>query len=150
MAETQENIERMSLIDSAGAKRNADWKLWCNSNHDATDFGLIHALGLHRNPERGRTHIVFKHVVYVPTATNPRHKFRVLSCGVFRIKDVLRDVEAIMGLDPGEGQEYLDSLVDEFEDRRLNIPVMDLSFSEGLPVWLGSGECSVPEALKSY
>ncbi|KAJ7922231.1 hypothetical protein B0H13DRAFT_1983716 [Mycena leptocephala] len=143
MAETQENIERMSLIDSAGAKRNADWKLWCNSNHDATDFGLIHALGLHRNPERGRTHIVFKHVVYVPTATNPRHKFRVLSCGVFRIKDVLRDVEAIMGLDLGEGQEYLDSLVDEFEDGRLNIPVMDLSFSEGLPVWLGSAGTSI-------
>ncbi|KAJ7936855.1 hypothetical protein B0H13DRAFT_1946032 [Mycena leptocephala] len=127
MTETQENIERMSLIDSAGAKRNADWKLWCNSNHDATDFGLIHALGLHRNPE----------------PTNPRHKFRVLSCGVFRIKDVLRDVEAIMGLDLGEGQEYLDSLVHEFEDGRLNIPVMDLSFSEGLPVWLGSSGTSI-------
>jgi hypothetical protein len=139
LAATQEKIEHMSLTDPGGAKRAADWKLWCHSNHDASKFGLAHALGLHRNPERGRTHIVFKVVEYVPTAIHLKYKFRVVSCGVFRIKDVLRDVEAIMGLDPGEGQEYVDGLLDELEETS-KVPFIDLSFGEGVTAWLGSGE----------
>jgi hypothetical protein len=143
MVETQAKIERMSLTDPDGAKRAADWQLWCNSNHDATQFGLIHALGLHRNPQRGRTHIVFKQVEYVPTATHLKHKFRVLSCGVFRIKDVLRDVEVIMGLDHGEGQEYVDSVFYELEGAHAKVPFIDLSFGDNISAWLGSGEFSV-------
>ncbi|KAJ7931303.1 hypothetical protein B0H13DRAFT_1959813 [Mycena leptocephala] len=140
---TQAKIERMSLTDPDGAKRAADWQLWCNSNHDATQFGLIHALGLHRNPQRGRTHIVFKQVEYVPTASHLKHKFRVLSCGVFRIKDVLRDVEVIMGLDHGEGQEYVDSVFYELEGAHAKVPFIDLSFGDNISAWLGSGATTI-------
>ncbi|KAJ7746466.1 hypothetical protein DFH07DRAFT_962942 [Mycena maculata] len=109
-------IEAMSVTDPEGAKQAADWSLWCSSNHDATQFGMIHALGLHRNPQRGRTHMILKVVEYVPMASKLKHKFRVRACGVFGIKDVLCDIESVMGLNRGEGQEYVDSLFDELDD----------------------------------
>ncbi|KAF7348597.1 MYND-type domain-containing protein [Mycena venus] len=142
MVATQEKIERMSLTDPDGAIRASDWKLWCNSNHDATQFGLVHALGLHCDPQRGRTHIVIKEVEYVPTATKLKHKFRVVSCGVFLINDVLRDIEAAMALDPGEGQEYVDSLFYELSVVHAKVPFIDLSFGNGISAWLGSGTIS--------
>ncbi|KAF7338750.1 hypothetical protein MSAN_02197400 [Mycena sanguinolenta] len=90
----QKQIERLSLSDPESAKRAVDWSQW--NLHAATPFDLIHALGLHRNSARGRTHIVFQVVKHVPTATKLKHKFKVVSCGVFRIKDVLRDIENVM------------------------------------------------------
>ncbi|KAJ7064718.1 hypothetical protein C8F01DRAFT_1127849 [Mycena amicta] len=138
-AATLEKIERMALTNPSGAARATDWSLWCNSNHDATQFGLIHALGLHRNPARGRTHIVIKQVEYVPTAKKLQYKFRVLSCGVFRITDVLRDIETVMGLDPGEGGEFVDSMFVEIESAGDKVPFIDLSFGDGISAWLGSG-----------
>ncbi|KAJ7931277.1 hypothetical protein B0H13DRAFT_1858124 [Mycena leptocephala] len=108
LAATQEKIH-MSLTDPDGTKRAADWKLWCHStDHDASKFGLLHALGLHRNPERGRTHIVFK------------------------VVELLWDWRS-----PGEGQEYVDSLLDELEETS-KVPFIDLSFGEGVTAWLGS------------
>ncbi|KAJ7466957.1 hypothetical protein FB451DRAFT_1560911 [Mycena latifolia] len=142
MAEQAKKIELLSLTDPDAGKRAADWSLWCNANHPATQWGLIHALGLHRNPQRGRTHIVFKEVEYVPTASKLKHKFRVIACGIFRIKDVLRDIEAHMRLDYGEGQEYVDSLFAEIDGTRtpdVKLPFIDLSFGQGVSPWLGSG-----------
>ncbi|KAF8217692.1 hypothetical protein K438DRAFT_2006743 [Mycena galopus ATCC 62051] len=147
MVATQEKIQRMSLADPDSAKRATDWSLWCNSNHNATQFGLVHALGLHRNPKRGRTHIVIKEVEYVPAATKLKHKFRVLSCGVFLIKDVLRDIETAMALDRGEGQEYVDSLFHELEGTHAEVLFIDLSLGDGISAWLGSGATTV-ESLR--
>ncbi|KAJ7604686.1 hypothetical protein DFH06DRAFT_1113421 [Mycena polygramma] len=128
----QEKIERMRLTDPSGAKRAEDWSLWCNSNHYATQMGMIHALGLHRDPRRGRTHIVVKHVEYIPAATKLQHKFHVASCGVFRIEDVLRDVEAIMNLDHDEGQEYVDSICYDPAGRPGRVPFITLAFGTGI------------------
>ncbi|KAJ7222074.1 hypothetical protein B0H12DRAFT_1031320, partial [Mycena haematopus] len=137
MAANLEKIEQLSLTDPDGAKLAADWSLW--RNQEFTQFQLTHALGLHRDPKRGRTHIVLKAVEYVPTATKLQHKFRVVSCGVFRIKDVLRDIEAVMGLDRGEGQEYVASLFYELAGTHGSVPFVDLTFGDGIDAWLGSG-----------
>ncbi|KAJ7790438.1 hypothetical protein B0H14DRAFT_3501601 [Mycena olivaceomarginata] len=129
MAATQEKIEHMRLTDPSGVARAADWRLWCNkAGHGASQFGLIHPLGLHRNPAHRRTHIVFKQVEYVPMARKLRHKFCVLACGVFRVTDVLRDIEAIMGLDPGEGFEYVESLFSEPAGVHARVSFIDLSY----------------------
>ncbi|KAJ7034504.1 hypothetical protein C8F04DRAFT_1234152 [Mycena alexandri] len=145
-AEALKKIELMSRTDPDGAERAADWLSWCNSNHDAMQIGMIHALGLHREPQRGRTHIVFKQVEYVPTATKLKHKFRVLVCGVFRIKEVLRDLETVMRLDRGEGQEYVDSVFPEMHEM---VPFAHLSFGNGVTAWLGSGVTSTA-ALRNF
>ncbi|KAF7338741.1 MYND-type domain-containing protein [Mycena sanguinolenta] len=98
MVVEQEEVERLSLTDPDRAKLAADWSLW----HKQPRFGILeHALGLHRDSTRGRAHIVFKETEYVPTATKLKDKLRIISCGVFRIKDVLHDIEGIMGLDCG-------------------------------------------------
>ncbi|KAK7059745.1 MYND-type domain-containing protein [Favolaschia claudopus] len=153
-AQILDKIERMSLTDPDGAKRAADWSQWCNANHDANQFGLVHALGLHQDPERGRTHIVIKYVEYVPTATKLKHKFSVVSCGVFLIKDVLRDIEVAMNLDPGEGEEYIDSVVREVrerpgEDGRKRIQFIDFSLGDGISPWLGGGATTI-EAIRAH
>jgi hypothetical protein len=87
---------------------------------------------------------VFKQVEYAPTATRLKHKFRVLSCGVFLIKDVLRDVEAVMRLDLGEGQEYVDSLFHELEGDGAKISFISLSWGDGISSWLSHSECPLP------
>ncbi|KAJ7695336.1 hypothetical protein B0H16DRAFT_1843041 [Mycena metata] len=136
---TQKEMELMALTDPDGAKRATDWSLWCNSNHDANNLGLIHALGLHRDPKRGRTHIMFKKVEYVPTATKLKHKFRIVACGVFLIKDVLRDIETVMRLDLGKGQEIIDDPFYASDGAHANVPFVMFSFGDGVPALLGSG-----------
>ncbi|KAJ7249479.1 hypothetical protein C8J57DRAFT_1357132 [Mycena rebaudengoi] len=150
MSAQREKIEQMSETDPEGAKRAADWSLWCNSRHDATQFSVADALGLHRDPKRARTHIVFKQVEYVPSATKLKHKFRVVSCGVFRIRDVLRDLETAMGLNAGEGQEYIDGLFEEMGANKpvndpgmVRVPFVDLSFGDEVSTWLGSGGTTI-------
>ncbi|KAJ6469399.1 hypothetical protein C8R45DRAFT_1016921 [Mycena sanguinolenta] len=145
MAANLEKIEHLSLTDPDGAKLAAHWSLW--RNQEFTQFQLIHALGLHRDPKRGRTHIVLKAVEYVPAATKLQHKFRVVSCGVFRIGDVLRDIETVMGLDRGEGQEYVDSLFHELAGTHASVPFIDLTFGDGIEAWLGSGATNVDSIL---
>jgi hypothetical protein len=88
--------------------------------------------------------MVIKEFEYVPGATNLKHKFRVLTCGVFLIKDVLRDIETAMGLDPGEGQEYVDSLISEVPGEHPRAPFIELALGDGIPVRLGSGELECP------
>ncbi|KAF7338748.1 MYND-type domain-containing protein [Mycena sanguinolenta] len=117
--------------------------MWRNQ----TEFApMIHALGLHRDPGRGRTHIVLKEVKYVPTATKLKNKFRVISCGVFRIKDVLRDMEFIMGLGPGKAQECVDRVFIGRQEQRLDVPFLDLTFGDGLAT-LSSGATNIDTIL---
>ncbi|KAJ7868632.1 hypothetical protein B0H14DRAFT_2729835 [Mycena olivaceomarginata] len=142
-AAKQEEAERISLTDPAGAKCAIDWELWRRADYNVAHFWFVHALGLHRNPQRGRTHIVIKEFEYVPAATNLKHKFRVLTCGVFLIKDVLRDIETAMRLDPGEGQEYVDSLISEVPGEHPRVPFIELALGDGIPVRLGSGGTTI-------
>ncbi|KAJ7669401.1 hypothetical protein DFH06DRAFT_1180836 [Mycena polygramma] len=123
----REDIERMGVADPEGAKRATDWSLWCNRNHYANGLGMTHALGLRRDPQRGRTHIVIKKVKYIPTATKLAHKFHTIACGVFRIKDVLRDVEALMGLKREEGQPFIDQILSGL-DNEDDVPHITLAF----------------------
>ncbi|KAJ6572124.1 hypothetical protein B0H19DRAFT_1256032 [Mycena capillaripes] len=143
MAANQEEIERMNLTDPLVAKLAADWSSWLKLNNNINQFGMIHALGLHRNLKRGRTHIVVKKVKYVATATKLTHRFRVVSCGVFLIKDVLHDIETLLSLDRGKGQEYVDSLLHELDAIHAKVPYIDLSFGDGIPASLGSGATSI-------
>ncbi|KAJ7669378.1 hypothetical protein DFH06DRAFT_182474 [Mycena polygramma] len=137
MVAIQEQIESMSLTDPDGAKLATDWSSWCDSNPD--DFWMIHALGFHRDLKRGRTHIVIKMIEHVPTATKLKNKFRVALCGVFLIKDVIRDVEGIMNLNRDEGQEYVDGLFYELAGAHADVPFIHLAFCDGVTAWICTG-----------
>ncbi|KAJ7306764.1 hypothetical protein DFH08DRAFT_629308, partial [Mycena albidolilacea] len=139
MAAKQEEAEHISLTDPASVKCAIDWELWRYADYNVAHFWSIHVLGLHHNPQCGRTHIVIKEFEYVPAAKNLKHKFCVLTCRVFLIKDVLHDIETAMGLDPGKGQEYVDSLISEVLGEHLRVPFIELALGDGIPVQLGSG-----------
>lgn len=143
---TLKRIEDLRLGDSAEAAMAADWLKWCNAPSDANGDALHHALNLHQDPSRGRTHIVFKTVRYIPTATALQDRFSVDGCEVFRIQEILPKLEELMGLDKGEGQEYIDGLFEELDaniHRKSGmVPFIDFTFSmnDKLQPWLASGE----------
>jgi len=141
-ARSKAKTEALQEIDPSGAQKASDWIKWRDGSHIANTYALAFTLGLHRDPSGGRTHIVFKQVEYTPHASKDiRHKFRVARCGVYRIADVLSDIELMMGLNKGEGKEYVQSLLDELDstNRALSlVPILDLTFGEGIETWMGS------------
>ena len=118
-----------------------DFRRWCDAIHDANLNALVNALRLHKDPNRGRTHIVLRKLSYTPDASHDlRRKFHMDGAIVCRIKDSYGFIEKIMGLDPGEGKEYVDSVVDPIP--KYLIPLVTLTWCEGSlgdEAWLNTG-----------
>ena len=141
-ADLNKRLAQLSLAAPTDAQREKDFHAWLDVKDNTP---LLSALNLHRDPERGRTHLVVEEVFYTPKASREaRHKFRVLRCGVFRIADVRGELERIMCLDPGEGQEYIDSILDEADSIRTGtrIPFLTLSYGKGVQSWLRGSACA--------
>ncbi|KAH8101077.1 hypothetical protein BXZ70DRAFT_107136 [Cristinia sonorae] len=134
------HAEALKAEDPQEGQKASDWIKWRDGSHYANTHALAHALGLHRDPSRGRTHIVFRFMEYTPKASKDiRHKFRVSHAGVFRIQDVLTDIEGLMGLDPGEGREYIDGLLADVTRGENQVPILDMSVGDdGIDPYLGS------------
>ncbi|KAI0060082.1 hypothetical protein BV25DRAFT_1828173 [Artomyces pyxidatus] len=140
-AQSRERAEILKAINPDKGRKAADWIEWRNAPHEANTFALAHALGVRRDPSRGRTHILLRQVEYVPRAKDIRYRFRVSACGVYRIADILTDIEKLMGLDPGEGREYIDGLLEELDNSSVGtdkVPLLDLTTGTGIETWLGS------------
>lgn len=133
-------IEKLALIDSSAAQKEKDWGAW----RDAVDqWPYVNALRLHEAPGRARTHLIIEHSVYTPDAgTMAKDKFRIVGCSVCRMADAYSQIEAVLGLDPGEGKEYCEGLLND--QPRVSIPVVSfliLRLSEGVTTWLDCGTC---------
>lgn len=144
-------LEKLRKEDSFAAQRHADWMEWRDSPAAYRKNAHVSALGLHKDPSRGRTHIVLQLVEYTPnTSKDPRTKFTIVATGVFRIKDALKMIEPSMGLRPGEGSSFLQEVFDEVDSDRTAkpsadvtlIPILDLSFGKDVETWLGSSTSS--------
>ncbi|KAI0798244.1 hypothetical protein C8Q75DRAFT_741096 [Abortiporus biennis] len=143
MAEARAKAEALKAVDPKGGQQAEDWIKWRNGSHFANTRALCHALGLHKDPSRGRTHIVFRNVEYAPKASKDiQYKFRITGATVYKIEDVLNEIELLMGLDPGEGKEYLANLIHEIDEKNTDgaviVPMLDLTFGDGVQTWLGS------------
>lgn len=66
-----------------------------------------------------------------------RLRFHALRIGVFRIRDVLTEIERLMNLDPGEGDAYIQGLF--YGMRPDSVPILVLSWGEGLDEYLSRG-----------
>ncbi len=64
---------------------------------------------------RGRTHIIYQEVEYVPSVMGHLDQFRTTGVGVFKLEDVWQDIESRMKLDPGEGKVYICEMLEEFD-----------------------------------
>ena len=141
-ANLNKRLAQLSLSAPSNAQREKDFHTWLDVKDS---MPLLSALNLYRDAGRGHTHLVVQEVIYTPKASREaRHKFRVLRCGVFRIADMRSELERIMRLDPGEGQEYVDSIIDEMLSASggARVPFLTLSYGKGVQPWLGGGKCA--------
>ncbi|KAL0568741.1 hypothetical protein V5O48_013241 [Marasmius crinis-equi] len=107
--------EALKAVAPDDAKCVEDWSHYRNSGFD--NFPSYHALGLMHDINRGKTHIIVKYVEHVPQGGKEvLDRFRVVAAGVFRIKDVLRDIEGLLGYNKGEAEEVLEELLEEFNN----------------------------------
>ncbi|KAF9075484.1 hypothetical protein BDP27DRAFT_1415268 [Rhodocollybia butyracea] len=118
----------------------SDWYTWRVSPVPANTISLVHALGLHRDPSRSRTHIVFKHVEYVPNSKSRRDRFKVVGAGVYKLDDVWQDIETSMALRKNEGKTYIKEMLEEFDvsTGQDMLPMLDFMFgSQEIQTYLG-------------
>ncbi|GBE89831.1 hypothetical protein SCP_1701560 [Sparassis crispa] len=81
----------MRRHDPKGAQRLSDWMKWRTLIPTPFFHALIHAFALKRDSTRGRKYIFVELVEYMPNVKDPRYKFRVIECSVFRLEDVVAD-----------------------------------------------------------
>ena len=75
--------------------KNEKWRdLVCS--HKADLHGPIHALGLQRNPSRGRTHIFLQDLEYIPGDNSQPRRTRVARCGVYKIQDLRNNIRRVL------------------------------------------------------
>ncbi|KAF8656079.1 hypothetical protein AX16_002779 [Volvariella volvacea WC 439] len=104
IAEDLKEVEKMKLEDPVGVKFDSDWGKWLKS------FALlvpIHALNLHRDINRGRTHIMIYGVTYTPSSRNLKDKISIVAAGVYKVDEVMYLIEDGMRLSKGEGPKYV-------------------------------------------
>lgn len=107
-------IAELRERDPAAAQLIEDYTEWRDAACSNRLFAFSCALGLHRDPSRGRTHLVIGELEYTPSASKDiRYKFRISKCGVFRIADVLADVERAADLKASEGKAYVEKYIAE-------------------------------------
>ncbi len=118
------------------ARRFRDWMNYRENPRPERRESFVHALGLARNASRGRTHIIYQEVEYVPSVLDDLDQFRTTGVGVFKLEDVWQDIETRMGLNPGEGKVYIREMLKEFDDtsgqgrvEEVFIPTFTLMFS---------------------
>ncbi|KAK1228324.1 hypothetical protein PQX77_008635 [Marasmius sp. AFHP31] len=74
-----------------------DWNRFKNSGFDG-NTASFHALGMHRDLNRGKTHILVKKIRYVPdNGSDLFDRFRIEEAGVFKISEAMNDLDHFMG-----------------------------------------------------
>ena len=138
-------VEKLKQEGSPLAQKEADWVEWRNLSHYANTYGLQNALNLHRDPTRGRTHIVVRQVKYTPGEADLRYRFTITHAGVFKLADCWDAIDDVMGGHKGEGKEIVADILNDIDSTsesrgRDPAPMLDLTFGDGVQPWLGSSE----------
>ena len=147
IANSRARVEKLKQEGSSLAQKEADWVEWRNLSHYANTYGLQHALGLNRDPSRGRTHIVVRQVKYTPEEADLRYRFTITHAGVFRLADCWDAIDEVMGGRKGEGREMVEDIMRDLESTAVSsgrevVPMLDLTFGDGVQPWLGSSKSS--------
>ncbi|KAK0187425.1 hypothetical protein F5146DRAFT_935028 [Armillaria mellea] len=150
-AEHGKKIAEVERISISAAQQLRDWQNYRDNPRPETIECFAHALGIARDASRGRTHIIYQEVEYVPSVKNRLDKFRSTRVGVFKLDDVWQDLESRMGLGPGKGKVYVREMLEEFDLEPVKgrvggppIPLFNLMFSakNTLPIYLGMSRIS--------
>ncbi|THH31641.1 hypothetical protein EUX98_g2530 [Antrodiella citrinella] len=108
-ARTLDTIQRIdnSRLRAELIRRQGMMEKWHSNPHYVNRQGPVQALGLQRDPKRGWTHVMAAEIAYTPSASDDfRRHFRVARCGVFLLKDILKDIDTILEKEPGWAAYY--------------------------------------------
>ncbi|GBE89834.1 hypothetical protein SCP_1701590 [Sparassis crispa] len=138
LQEMKAKIELMRKHDPRGAQRLSDWLKWRNLTPMPLVHALIHALSLKRDPTRGSRHAFAELVEHMPQVKDPRYKFRVIECGVFRLDQAAADFDTRLSELEGNTQSFsmrdmvkdLDSLVERMPGGDV-VPMVILRYAVG-------------------
>ncbi|KAH8103617.1 hypothetical protein BXZ70DRAFT_1056297 [Cristinia sonorae] len=145
----KKTVADLKEVDSGAAHDASDIMKWKDGSHYANFEGLINALGIHRDPSRGKTHIVFRKLANAPKPRPKDFRARVLvtEMTVYRIDDILKDIvhyqkgSRMTAKDVREGiMQNLRTMLQELPNgdpmpgatRGRLIPIMDLTFGPGI------------------
>ncbi|KAH9921329.1 uncharacterized protein B0H18DRAFT_566750 [Fomitopsis serialis] len=117
---------------------------WVARHHSAEDsWPYVSALRLHENPSRGQTHLIIEQSVYTPDAGPlAKDKFTIVGCAVFRVSDIVSDIELSLKLSPGEGAQLCERALRgqrQSEPGNPLIPFLILRVCEGVDMTVGTG-----------
>jgi len=144
MCSTLKTIEVLKRTNPKAAESLARWKVWRTEAY--YNEALIHALGVHQDQNRGRTHILVLFIEYTPKASNDlQFKFKVLYCQVLKVSDILANMETIFGPEKNDITKDVEYTLDLFSDKSVKIkphkvPLMCLKMGKGLEPWLSLSE----------
>ena len=127
--------------DPVRAQHIKDWNTWCQAPLEALTRAQAQALGMHVDADRGRSHMLIQEVVHLPREREVRRKFAIVRAGVFRVRDVLRGIEATFKLAEGQGAAYVQERFESWEKSvsappelysEMIFPVVTLSIDRGV------------------
>lgn len=100
---------------------------------------------MHRDPSRGRKHIVVRQVKYTPEESDLRYRSTITHAGVFKLDDCWDAIDEVMSGHTGEGREMVRDVLNDIDSTsgssgRDVVPMLDLTFGDGVQPWLGSSE----------
>ncbi|PBK98059.1 hypothetical protein ARMGADRAFT_986089 [Armillaria gallica] len=139
-AEQFKKIAEVERISASAAQKLRDWTDYRDNPKPETLECFAHALGLARDASRGRTHIVYQEVEYVPSIKNRLDRFRTKRIGVYRFEDVWQDLGSKWGLDIDESRMGIRQMLDEVDREpgsvrfggEARIPIFYLIFSANI------------------
>ncbi|KIJ34865.1 hypothetical protein M422DRAFT_782745 [Sphaerobolus stellatus SS14] len=140
MANTLRTVEILKQTNPKASERLARWKVWRTEAY--YNEALMHALNVHRDPIRGRTHILVEFIEYTPHASKDlQYKFKVLHCAVFKVSDILSNMKMIFGPVENDITRDVQETLLLFSDMSLQtkpdkVPLMSLKMGKGLEPWL--------------
>ncbi|OBZ66305.1 hypothetical protein A0H81_13876 [Grifola frondosa] len=139
-AKSKKQVEELKRTDPLTAEFYADWNRWCDAPKGGITIAQVSALGLQRDPSRGRALVVIREVEYSPLPKDLLRKFRIKRCGIFRIADVMAanldskvadEGAKELGELRGQMRMFTDQ-VSSNHDGLENVPILDLTFGKGL------------------
>jgi len=140
MCNTLRNIAILKKKNPKAAEKLARWKVWRTEAY--YNEALAHAVGVHRDPVRGRTHILVEFIEYTPHLSKDlQFKFKVLYCQVFKVKDILANMDVIFGPEKNDITRDVEDTLNLFSDMSVRVkptkvPLMTLKLGKGLEPWL--------------
>lgn len=112
---SREKARVLSQTNPTAGQRYLAWSRWATLPNSSRDRAFCSALGLHRDPSRGQTHMIICKVEWVPENKDPRFQFRITRCGVVRISEMAARAETVLNSERDETQAYIKTAVDALE-----------------------------------